>query len=428
MKENNYSKYFIIALLIYSVLIAAVCLSFDTMNTLKYGAIDLRNRVVGARLLLKGEDPYYFKWDNDTPEYYVDARDFFNDLPVSRVTVTPSFLLLHAPFAGIPYKTQQILWAIFQWMMLIFIIVIFTKITDSEIRSKIIWIIGLLLIAGSFFWRLYIEKRQLYIFYVFLIVLAYWISKKDFKYNLLIAGIILGFTLSLRPPVILMCIPFLIYRKWKVIVGGIIGIITGISSSFIIADFSVWQNYFSAMKIQELFHLGIIKPSIGLHPNFNMIEGVKNSVISGNLPMIDSSFQEILRRYLNIQVQSNILWISLIIPILFFSIFLFRKRKQEISIEMIFFIGLTLVFLSEFFLPAARLSYNNVIWLPLLSFIIIIPKDMKRLLNFGLIFLFSAFLFNSLYRIFFKFILLADFCMLLYIIIMMFYLLEKEVD
>ncbi len=398
------------------------------MNTLKYGAIDLRNRVVGARLLLKGEDPYYFKWNNDTPEYYVDARDFFKDLPVSRVTVTPSFLLLHASFAKINYKTQQILWAIFQWMMLIFVIVIFSKIADSEIKSKIIWIIGLLLIAGSFFWRLYIEKGQLYIFYVFLIVLAYWISKKDFKYNLLIAGIMLGFTLSLRPPVILMGIPFLIYRKWKVIVGGIIGIITGISSSFIIADFSVWQNYFSAMKIQELFHLGIIKSSIGLHPNFNMIEGVKNSVLSGDLPMIDSSFQEMFRRYLDVQVQSNILWISLIILILSFSIFLFRKRKQEISIEMIFLIGLTLVFLSEFFLPAARLSYNNVIWLPLLSFIIIIPKDMKRLLNFGLIFLFSAFLFNSLYRIFFKFILLADFCMLFYSVIMMLYLLEKETN
>ena len=194
MKGNNYTKYFIIALLIYSVLIAAICLSFDVMNTLKYGAIDLRNRVVGTRLLLKGEDPYYFKWNNDTPEYYIDARDFFKDLPVSRVTITPTFLLLHAPFAKINYKTQQILWAIFQWIMLIFIIVIFTKITDSEIRSKIIWIIGLLLIAGSFFWRLYIEKGQLYIFYVFLIVLAYWISKKDFKYNLLIAGRILGFT------------------------------------------------------------------------------------------------------------------------------------------------------------------------------------------------------------------------------------------
>jgi hypothetical protein len=428
MKKNKYINIFTIILLGYSIIMAAICISFDTMNTLKYGAIDLRNRVVGARLLLEEEDPYYFKWNNETPEYYVDARDFFYNLPVSRLTVPPSFLLLHAPFARIPYKTQQILWAIFQWMMLIFIIVVFSKITDSGIKSKIIWIIGLLLIAGSFFWRLHIEKGQVYMLFAFLIVLAYWISKQDFKYNFLIAGIILGFTLSLRPPVILMGIPFLIYRKWKVITGGIIGVIIGIASSFIIADFSTWQNYFSAMKIHELFHLGIIQSSISLHPNFNIIEGVKNSVISGNLPMIDSSFQELFRRYLDVKVQSSILWISLITVILLFSIFLFRKRKQDVSIEMIFLVGLTLVFLSEFFLPAARLSYNNVIWLPLLSFIIIIPKDLKRLLNFNLIFLFSAFLFNSLYRIFYKFILLADFCMLFYIIIMMLYLLEKEAD
>ncbi len=428
MELKKYSNHLINAILIYSIFIAALCISFDTVNTLKYGAIDLRNRVVGSRLLLKGEDPYYFKWDNDTPEYYVDARDFYKDLPVSRVTVPPTFLLLHIPFAKIDYKTQQILWAIFQWMMLIFIIAIFSKMADSEIRSKIIWIIGLLCIAGSFFWRLYIEKGQLYVFYAFLIVLAYWISKKSFKYNLFISGFILGLTISLRPPVILMGIPLLIFRKWKALIGSILGMIIGISSSFIVADLSIWKSYFSAMKIHEQFHLGIIKPIIELHPNFNIIEGVKNSVLSGDLPMIDSSFQEIFKRYLNIQVQSHILWISLIIIILFFSILLFGNRKKKISTEMIFLIGLTLVFLSEFFLPAARLSYNNVIWLPLLSFIIIIPKNMKRLLNFGLIFLFSAFLFNSLYRIFFKFILLADFCMLLYIVIMMFYLLEKEVD
>ncbi len=41
---------------------SAICISFDTVNILKYGSLDLRNRVVGTRVLLEGSDPYFFKW------------------------------------------------------------------------------------------------------------------------------------------------------------------------------------------------------------------------------------------------------------------------------------------------------------------------------------------------------------------------------
>ncbi len=122
MKKLLMSKYFrilLLFLLIYSIIMAAICISLDTVNTLKYGAVDLRNRVVGTRLLLEDEDPYFFKWQQDTPEELVDARDFYSNFPMSRLTVPPSILVLHAPFTSIPYKTQQILWAFIQWLLLL---------------------------------------------------------------------------------------------------------------------------------------------------------------------------------------------------------------------------------------------------------------------------------------------------------------------
>ncbi|MHA2017027.1 MAG: hypothetical protein ACTSXY_02005, partial [Promethearchaeota archaeon] len=143
MKTTKYLRILVNALLIYSVLMSAICISFDTVNTLKYGALDLRNRVVGVRVLLNEEDPYFFKWEQDTPEEFVDARDFYSNFPMSRLTVPPSVLLLHSPFASIPYKTQQILWAFIQWLLLLLSIILLSNTTDSIIKKKIIWIIGL---------------------------------------------------------------------------------------------------------------------------------------------------------------------------------------------------------------------------------------------------------------------------------------------
>ena len=370
MELEKYSNHLINAILIYSIFIAALCISFDTVNTLKYGAIDLRNRVVGTRVLLDGKDPYFFKWDDNTPEYFVDARDIYSNFPMSRLTVPPSVLLLHSPFASIPYKTQQILWAFIQWILLLVSILLLADIARSKIQKKIIWIVGLLFIAGSFFWRMHVSIGQNYILYTFLIILSFWLAKQKFKTHYFLSGFILGITTAFRFPVLLFAIPFLIQKKWRIITGGITGIIIVFSSTFFVANIGIWKSYFASLKFHEQFHLSILEPIYGLHPN-SVIDGIKNAVFSANLPRADSSFQDIFRRYLNIKVHSQTLEISLIIILIVIIFFLYKNRSEKKSMEYLFFVGVALIFISEYFLPAARLSYNNVIWLPLLSFIII---------------------------------------------------------
>ena len=104
----------------------------------------------------------------------------------------------------------------------------------------------------------------------------------------------------------------------------------------------------------------------------------------------------------------------------------FRKRKSQLSIEHLFLLGTSLVLFSEFFLPAARLSYNNVIWLLPLSFIIIIPEDLKQIFNWSLMLLLVGLFSNYMYRINIYTVLIADYCVLIYIIFMMFYLMKDR--
>ena len=408
---NKYWKILLNFLLIYSVLMTAICISFDTVNTLKYGALDFRNRVVGVRVLLDGEDPYFFKWKQNTPEELVDARDFYSNFPMSRLTVPPTVLLLHSPFASIPYKTQQILWAFIQWLLLLLSIVMLSNTTDSIIKKKIIWIIGLLIIASSFFWRLHIDKGQIYILFVFLITLSYWLVKK--KDNHILSGFVLGLTVSFRPPVILMGIPFLIKRRWKFILSGIAGIMISFVSSLLIAPFSIWKSYSNSMEFHEKFHLLITRPTYGFF-NKKVVDGVKNAIFSADLPIEDSSIQDMFRIFFDLKVRAITLELSLLVCILVLTILLWKKIVRTKSDNTLFYIGIVFVIISSFFLPAARLSYMNIYWLFPLSLIVIKTNDIKRLLKPELAFIIVGIFLNTTFYTFPKGIILSDYLMLFY--------------
>ncbi len=95
-----------------------VSFGIDFGNTKEGGAIDLRNRITGVRLLEAEIDPYHYKWHYGDPDTYCDVYNNPN-LPVSKTTVTPPLLLLHAPYAAAPYRLGQFLWFFTQWVVLL---------------------------------------------------------------------------------------------------------------------------------------------------------------------------------------------------------------------------------------------------------------------------------------------------------------------
>jgi hypothetical protein len=408
----------------YSIVIGFLGISYDTYYTIKYGGIDMRNRVVGVRNLLIGNDPYFTKWTQETPDYYVDGRDYFFGLPVSRCTVTPSFLVLHAPFASIFYKIQQYIWMALQELMLFFCIYWFAK--SAKERWKIVLIIGLMFFIGSYFWRFHVANGQIYILFTFMITLAYIAATSKLKYSDFWAGFILGITTTWRPPMLLMGMPLLLFRKWKMILGGLTGILAGFLSSFFIAGISTWKNYFDAMKIYGDFHIGLIGFELGVHNHFNNTEGMRNTFFSADVPGSDSSIQGILYKHFEYGLKPSILWLALFIVIVMLAISLWKKRNHRISNEAIFYFGAFLVLLSEFFMPAPRLSYNNVLWLFMFGMLLVGIQDWKKLVNSSLIFLLIGLAANYLYNIHPKSIMLADYSMVIYFIWMWFGLLKIQ--
>src|SRR5580658_400762 len=97
-------------------LLASFGLDFNNMG--HGGAIDLRNRSTGIRLLEHGIDPYFYKWDISQPAEYCDP---YNNpaMKVSKTTATPALLMLHLPLAPLPYRLAEIAWFLLQWILLL---------------------------------------------------------------------------------------------------------------------------------------------------------------------------------------------------------------------------------------------------------------------------------------------------------------------
>ena len=379
MKKNEINI-LISFLLIMSIFFAVVGFIKDIENTFLFGGIDLRNRVVGSRLIKAGYDPYFFKWNDSFSDFFLDSRDHPN-IPVSRVTVPPTVLQLHSFFSELPYKIQRYSWLFLQWLLLIFSIYFFSKSQKNLTKSKLIWISGLFFVAGSYVFRLHVERGQIYILFVFLFSLAYYIYQSKKKFSSILSGIIIGYTTALRPPMFLIGVPFLLYKKWRFIVGQIIGFIIGILTSFIFVNINTWKSYFAAMDIHEKVHLGILKMSAERYPYIN-IEDTRDLWMGAQLPISDSSIQGILYNFFNLRVPSGCLIIGLVICLIVVIVLLLRLKIKSANIGILFFCGSIMVLISEFFIPAARFSYNNVIWLIPLSLIIInletIPSILKN--------------------------------------------------
>lgn len=348
-------------LLTLSILLSCKGFCTDIYNTLHYGGIDLRNRVVGARLLIDGYDPYFFTWTEEYPEKYLDPNDR-TEIPITRVTVPPTVLMLHASFSDWDYRQQRILWFVVQWLSLLSTLYLFAARAPSKEKALLIWIFGLLFISCNPFWRFHVERGQIYIFYVLILAISYYLLGIQYKHSEFISGIMTGFVISLRPLVALMTIPVICFRKFSMMAGMAIGCASSLGISLICFGIKPWASYFPAMRENEVFHLNVLLgEKLTALPNIPLVENM-NLQSYYHFPVIDTSLQAVFG-YGGITLHSS--WLLLLLTLLVFLLIylLYRKSKLSNSNELVFLFGTFLILIAEFFIPAFRYTYNNVIWI-----------------------------------------------------------------
>jgi hypothetical protein len=410
--------------LILAVIVALLGFLIDWKNTMSSGAVDFRNRVVAARLLIRGIDPYYFKWHPGISDLFLDPI-VDPSWPVSRATIPPTVVVLHAAMAKLPYLTQKIVWFALQWGLFLSTLTVLTKVDKiSPLKSKFILILGLLFFSGSFFWRFHVERGQIYILYVFLLSCAYWLARNSARKDHLLSGFLVGLTASLRPPLFLMSVPMVVYRQWVLLIGTAVGLLSGLLFSFLLADVGTWNSYFSAMKIYQKAHLGLLEvKTIVNADNVNTespvpIEGLTNLTKALDFPASDTSFPSIFKHYFGLNLSANILMLFLGITLLAICFYLDRNRPGARGSGLVFLSGISIVLLAEHFLPTIRATYNNVQYILPFSIIVVEINLVEFFQNKASLLLLIGLLFNLGFSWIPDSVLIGDLTMLLYALIM----------
>lgn len=353
-------------ILIIAIIIAMLGMAYDFRKTLLNSGPDLRNRVVGARLLLQDADPYYYKWYPGDPETLRDPHVTPN-LPVSRVTVPPTGLVLYLPFANLPYFQQLWIYFLLQWFALIASLKLLVKNTNSPLKTRFLLVVGLLFMANGSYWREHVNAGQTYIFYVGLITLSYWILQQKIRLNNEIAGLLLGLTASMRFPVIVFVLPMIILKNFRLLTATVSSFLIFLAISVILFGQNVWLSYFSAMKTLSQLTTGEVKlfgngeidlPQVVEGIVFNKLRGV-------NAPTSNSSIPLLLERF-GLHLPTSFWMIGLAIILLTYSLLILRAYQHpnhhlKLPIpDAILIFGSLMVILFELMIPAPRYSYNSI--------------------------------------------------------------------
>jgi hypothetical protein len=344
------------------VLGVALAISFcvDASNTLPGGSIDLRNRITGTRTMMADIPPYHYKWHKgELPEYC----DPFNNptVPVSKVTATPTSLLLLAPLAALDYRSAQLLWLLLQWALLLGTAWLWLR--KCETLQQ--WAIVAASTAGFTYtaaWRLHAERGQAYVLLLFIFAGWLLLTLDSKKGNGFLAGCIAGLLIALRPPFLLLA-PFLALHRRGQLPGVAVGLLLSAGLPMLI-NHDAWPDYFSGMHDYAGIYTSFIDVPFQAQAYPDTIEGIPLDTLAhfAVIPFADFSVFNLLH-LMGLNSFPNLPVLLVIVAPFGIWLWLTRKLPTERLLPAL----AAWFFLVDLFLPSFRNNYNDVLILNIVA-------------------------------------------------------------
>jgi len=183
--------------------------------------MDLRNRVVGARLIKDGISPYFYKWTNGTTLRYYDPLNFNNRKP-SVITSSPFLLRIFSPLSELQEAAISRIWLIIEYGIFLFLAVFsFYGAGTTFQRQAVIFLAIIFLLTNA--WKMHIIKGQSYICIPFLAMLFYYFAgNRENKVYALAAGAAAVCLVLIKIYAIVFFVPWLFiigrYSRWWLLV------------------------------------------------------------------------------------------------------------------------------------------------------------------------------------------------------------------
>jgi len=342
---------------------------------------DLRNRVVGARLVKDGRLPYFYKWAPRDGLRYYDPENC-DSFRVSNITSSPFFHHLLSPVADLPESTLNYGWLISEYLILSFMTVrCFFWARTTEQKQTVLVISLLFLLTNA--WKAHTALGQTYLWVpAFAMLFFVCVRKPGHFARGFAAGAIAGSFILVRINAIFFFLPFLFLvsrytRWWRIAFCLPLLLLAG----WILADRherALWQDYDALLKESLKVHQNL-GPTIQHNPPDPPIaqwEGIDRPAADKLSDAIQGSFHSengnvfVLVRLVFHRSLPPVVWqiVSVLLIIAFGGCFYFLHRPfATVSVWQVAIVAFCLYMISDLFSPYYRHQYYTVQWLfPLL--------------------------------------------------------------
>jgi hypothetical protein len=356
-------------------------LTRDTRYSREYMG-DLRNRIVGARLIDDGHSPYFYKYAPGDPVRYYDPQAF-DIYYVSICTSTPFLHRLLVPLARLPFATIMRLWVGVLWGLYL-AMVLYAMMVARDVQSRLIVAMVALLFLFSNSWELHTKYGQTYLLVPALAMLVFALRRRP-----LLAGLVAAVLVMIRPNAVLFLVPFLWMRdvKWASLAPAVVALAWVL---LVPRERRLWSDYQVMLSQQVKIHqdLGPKRRPVWIDPGIGDWEGINMDTVrarigrepvhiyseNGNVFVL---YQKIVGRRMPLWLLAGLGLLAVAaVPAMLMRVQRRRRERDRVRSPVssgefdpvrLAIIGFCLYMISDLFSPIYRHAYYGVQWImPLL--------------------------------------------------------------
>jgi hypothetical protein len=169
---------------------------------------DLRNRIVGARLVKDGRLPYFYKWKKGDGLRYYDPNNF-DSLRPSIITVSPFYLQLLEPLADLPQSSISKYWLLFEYGAWVLLVLLFVILAPNPVQKQAVVLFSSLFLLTNA-WKDHTGLGQSYLWIPLLAGVYYaFLRRKSHPVWGLAAGVCAACLVLIRINTLLFFLPFI---------------------------------------------------------------------------------------------------------------------------------------------------------------------------------------------------------------------------
>ena len=126
------------------LIIGIIFTAYSFFSNIKYVTsfmnTSLYNRYIAVKIAKIHYDPYFFKWNPNSPKEIFDPLADSN-IRINRIYASPAVILFFYPFSALKFSTLKMIWMLLEWLFIILAILLLANSSNIDANKRMIFAI-----------------------------------------------------------------------------------------------------------------------------------------------------------------------------------------------------------------------------------------------------------------------------------------------